>query len=174
MTKWRKLAIAIETLITAVLYGLFAYFFIYRMLAGRRSVTAYAINLFFIVVILLVDKYIHVKMDRKEFLVADRGRLRNISAKVLFYCHFVSFKTGLYLFYLFMLVVSRLSTLEPGMIDPDLRTFILSVEYGILLLLPLDKFLELLMKDNTRMKTVLGRLRGEKVGEKGHYRRKTD
>ena len=157
----RKFAIAAETIITAILYGLFAYFIIYQRMAFGRSVIAYALNLIFIIIILLLDILMHIRMDSKEFLNANRGRVRTILGMVLFYCHFVSFKTGLYLFYLFMLVVSRMSTLEPGLLDPYLRTFVYSVEYGILLLLPLDKFLEQLAKDDKRMAAILKRIRNK-------------
>jgi len=157
----RKLAIVVETVVTSLLYGLFAYYIIYERLAFGHPVIAYIMNLLFIIVILMLDIWVHRKMDRKEFLAADRSKLHDFLGKMLFYCHFVSFKTGLYLFYLIMLIASRTSTLEPSLLDPYMRTFIYSVEYGILLLLPMDKFLEQLYKDDKRMQSILERIKNK-------------
>ena len=158
----RKLIEVTETIVTAVLYWLFAYYVIYGTLADGRPLVAYALNLAFIILILLMDKFADHIMNKDDFLLKDRGKVKNFLCTMLFYVHAVSFKTGVYLFYLVMLVVSRISILEPGIISPYLRTFIYSVEYGILLLLPLDKFFELLSKDDRRLLSILDRINPKK------------
>ncbi|MCL2171805.1 MAG: hypothetical protein FWB71_06570 [Defluviitaleaceae bacterium] len=159
---WRKLAIAAEAIITAALYGLFAYFVIYGILAGGSSVRAYLFNLLSICIILIADVYFNRAIGRRDFFTRSRGRIRSGARRILCFMHIVSFKTGLYLFYLFMLIISRLSILSPELLDPYMRTFVYSVEYGILLLLPLDKFIELIAKDNSRLDILLNRIKGEK------------
>ena len=130
------------TAITAVAIGLFTYFVIYERLAEGHRLTAYLYNIAFIAVILIFDKIADYLMEKD---------IRPIFARLLFVTHFISFKTALYLFYIVMLVVSRISILEPDMIDRHQTSFIYSVEYGVVLLIPLDKFVELLTKDDKRI-----------------------
>jgi len=152
-----------ETIITALGCALITYFIIYSRLAGGRPIVAYIINIGFIVLILLLDKFADFLMTSKDFLTKDRGRIKNFLAAVLFAAHCVSFKTGLYLFYIIMLIVSRVSILEPGIISPYLYTFIRSVEYGVVLLLPLDKFIELLTKDDRRFLKIMQNVKREEA-----------
>jgi len=159
MKAWIRVVFGAEAVLTAVLYGLFAYYIIYGRFAAGRPLIAYIYNLFFILVILLLDKLYHYYMRDGEFFMSEHSRFSVALSKTLFYTHFVSFKTALYLFYLAMLIVSRTAMLEPEIIGSYFRSFIHSVEYGILLLLPLDKFSEHLQRDDKRIFSIFKRLR---------------
>jgi len=140
---------------TALAIGLFTYYVIYNWLAGGHRLLAYIYNIAFIAIILLFDKYANFVMSKDGFLTAERTRFKHFLAQALFATHFVSFKTALYLFYIIMLIISRVSVLEPSLIDRHQLSFIYSVEYGVVLLIPLDKFLELLTKDDKRILKIL-------------------
>jgi len=158
-----KFLFAFETIATATMYGLFAYFIIYGMFANGRPLVAYIYNIFFIIAMLLMDMLANHYLSKEDFVEANHSKLHNFFSKLLFFSHFVSFKTSLYLFYVVMLVVSRISILETDIINPYLRTFIYSVEYGVLLLVPLDKFIDLLIRDDKRVLTILSRLNKKRI-----------
>ena len=157
-TKKILLLEALAIMITAVLFGLITYYVIYSQLAGGHRLMAYVYNIVLIAAILVLDRLLNHCMEKDGFLTQERSRFGHFLAHCLFVTHFISFKTALYLFYIVMLVVSRVSILEPGIIDSHYLSFIYSVEYGVLLLIPLDKFLELLTKDDTRILRILKRI----------------
>ena len=75
-----------------------------------------------------------------------------IKAKALY---FVSFKASLYLFYLFALTASRLMLLlDIGEIETaySFRNYLLSIEYGLILLVAADKFIDQFIKDKKQMR----------------------
>jgi len=148
---------------TAFVFGLFTYFVVYGQIADGHRLTAYVLNLVFIIIILLFDKFANHVMLKDGFLTKERTKIGHFCAQLLFATHFVSFKTALYLFYIAMLIVSRVSVLEPDLIDRYHLSFIYSVEYGIVLLIPLDKFFELLTKDDKRILKIIARTRREEV-----------
>ena len=158
MRKKLEAVLVVETLITAIIIGIITYFVIYGWLANGHLLTAYILNIAFIAIILVLDKAADHLMTKDEFLTEGRSRLRNIFARILFVTHLVSFKTALYLFYIVMLIVSRISILEPELIDIYHRGFINTVEYGIVLLIPLDKFVELMTKDDKRILKMIKRI----------------
>ena len=149
----------VAIVITAVIMGLFTYYVIYEWLADGHRLLAYVYNIAFIAFVLLFDKYANHVMSKDGFLTKERTKFKHFLAQVLFATHFVSFKTALYLFYIVMLIFSRVSMLEPDLIDRHHLSFIYSVEYGVILLIPLDKFLELLTKDDKRILKILSRTR---------------
>ncbi|MCL2616818.1 MAG: hypothetical protein FWD96_04150 [Defluviitaleaceae bacterium] len=157
MTKNLKVALFVQTITTAMMFGLITYFIIYGGLASGNRLIAYMYNIVFIAIILILDKVADHIMQSDDFLTRDHGRWKNLLARTLFATHMVSFKTALYLFYIVMLVLSRASFLEPDLIDRYQLSFIYSVEYGVLLLIPLDKFMELLTKDDKRLLKIVSR-----------------
>ena len=155
-----------EVLITAVLFALFAYFVIYQRLAGKQEFLAYLFNLVFIAIVLVYDKFADHMMSKEGFLVKERTRLGHFFAEILFVTHMISFKTSLYFFYICMLVLSRVEILHPELFTDYNMGFIYSIEYGILLLVPLDKFIDLFTSDNKRTLKVINRLKSRKKGKK--------
>ena len=141
----------IYALFSAAIYGLISFFVIYRGLAGEVSLYAYLWNIAFIILFLLLDKIANEVLLSKEYIITEKnyfiaGLVHSIS--------FISFKATLYLFYSFILIFSRVSLLEPGLISGDFKNFILSIEYCLILVVTFDKFIEYLSKNETRIKRI--------------------
>ena len=128
--------------IMAVIYFLFTYFGIYARGTEGFALRTYIWNLVMIVVVLFSER-IYLARLKKRKVGTER-------AKVL---HFVSFKASLYLFYTFVLITSRLMLLteleEIGRVGRlyGFREYILSIEYGLILLVAVDKFIDQFIKD---------------------------
>jgi len=149
----------LESVVVACLIGLFSFYVIYRGIANGVPLYAYGLNLLFIVTVLLLEKLLDSIMLSKGFTVTPQTKpYRVVMEKALYLAHMVSFKTALYLFYLVMLLVSRASALEPTIISDYVRTFIHSIEYCVLLLIPFDKFLEQITKDEKRNVKIYAKL----------------
>ena len=160
MGKGMRIASALEVVIFSALFGVFAYFVIYRWMANEYRLAAYIYNLIFITIILALDKTADYTLRKINFS-ARRNKLKNFFVKLLFAAHLVSFKAGLYLFYIAMLILSRISILAPHVVNRYDISFIYSVEYGILLLLPIDKLIELLTKDSKRTLAVILKMKSK-------------
>jgi len=132
---------------TAILYGILVYFLIYRLLANGNMLHAYLWNIVSMVIFLFLDKLGTNQLLSKNLKV-DGNTIW------LYLTSMVSFKTTLYLFYAFILIVSRVSLLEPGIIDPEFQRFVLSIEYTLVLLVAYDKFFEHLTKDDQRLRKI--------------------
>ena len=132
---------------TATLYGVFVYFVIYRLLANGNMLYAYILNIISIVVFLFLDKLGNNQLLSKNLKIDN-------DAVWIYLTSIVSFKTTLYLFYAFILIVSRVSLLEPELIDPEFQRFVLSIEYTLVLLVAYDKFFEHLIKDDQRLRKI--------------------
>jgi hypothetical protein len=138
-------------LFSAVIYGLFAFFVIYRGLAGEEILSAYLWNIAFIIIFLIFDKIANDVLHSEEFVITKR----NFPIAMLTHTiSFISFKTTLYLFYTFILIVSRVSLLAPETFNNTFQSFVLSIEYCLILLVAFDKFIEHLMKDDRRIKRI--------------------
>jgi len=87
----------------------------------------------------------------KEFVINKRNYF---VAGLIHSVSFISFKTTLYLFYTFILIVSRVSILEPNLVADNFRYFVLSIEYCLILVVVFDKFTEYLLKDDKRIKRI--------------------
>jgi hypothetical protein len=64
----------------------------------------------------------------------------------------VSFKPDLYLFYIFLLILSQIIDLHPTLVGEDFRNFILANNYSILLLVAFDMLMGQLAKDREKLK----------------------
>ncbi|MCL1924386.1 MAG: hypothetical protein FWF50_02250 [Defluviitaleaceae bacterium] len=132
---------------TATLYGVFVYFVIYRLLANSNMLYAYLLNTISMIAFLFLDKLGNNQLLSKNLKIDN-------DAVWIYLTSMVSFKTTLYLFYAFVLIVSRVSLLEPELINPDFRSFVLSIEYTLVLLVAYDKFFEHLTKDDQRLRKI--------------------
>ena len=160
MEKSLKIASVAEAVIFAVLFGFFSYFVVYRWMAGGYRFSAYLYNLILITTLLTFDELADQALAKIDFSTGF-SRPKNVLLVLLFVMHLVSFKTGLYLFYIAMLIVSRISILAPYLVDRYDSSFIYSVEYGILLLIPLDKFIELLTRDGRRTSVIFSHIKSK-------------
>ncbi|MCL2407044.1 MAG: hypothetical protein FWC95_03870 [Defluviitaleaceae bacterium] len=167
MKKVYKVAYLIEIILIASLYWVFFNLVIFQWLAGGNNFAAYIINLGVIAMILVMDELASHHTAREDFFTKRRSKFRGFIAKILFYSHIVSFKSALYLFYILMLVLSRVTNLDQNILSREDISFIYSVEYGILLLIPLDKLIDLIVKDDKRMlRSILFRKRNESKNNK--------
>jgi len=138
-------------IITAILYGFIAYIIIYHRLAGGSVLLAYLYNIALIIIFLSLDKLIHAKLQSDKFVVTRRNYLFALWIHIE---NYISFKTTIYLFYIFILITSRISFLDPTLVSEDFRNFILSIEYGLILVIAFDKLTEHVFKDVKRVKIV--------------------
>ena len=119
---------------------------VFNNVAGRSMIAATAINfaviLFFIIEDLVSDHFYAKHQAKKQH------KKPNIFKKIVAaYFTSVSFKTSLYLFYIFILVCSAIDTVDPGFFSEDFSLYLLTVEYGILVLVAVDTFLGQFLKD---------------------------
>lgn len=156
--KTKNLSIYIAyALFNATLYGLFSYFVLYRALSGGVMLYSYLLNIAAIILLLLLDKFVNDILLSKEFIITKQNY---VITSVVHGISLISFRTVLYLFYIVILVVSRVSVLEPSLVNPDFQNFVLSIEYCLILLVVFDKFFEYLLKDNERIKMISGKFTG--------------
>ena len=127
---------------------------IFWMVADGHVLTAAIWHMFSIIGFLIYDKlanYIHKKIQPK-----DKSHKPNFVRRILnAYLGGSSFKTGLYLFYIGILALSAINASDPILFE-DVRHFgqftftsdyLVSVEYGILILIAVDTFIAHLTKD---------------------------
>ena len=82
---------------------------------------------------------------------------------------FVSFKTILYLFYVVILIVSQVISINPTLVGENISNFIMANNYSILFLIAFDMLLSQFTKDKERMKEISENLKkslAEKEEEK--------
>jgi len=137
--------------LTSAAYGYLAYTFIYQRLADGSMLNAYLWNVAFIVLLLSMDKVIHKVFQSKEFSVTKKNYF---FARWVYFESLISFKTTIYLFYIFVLIVSRISVIDPTLVSEDFRSFLMSIEYGLILVVAFDKLSEHFFKDIKREKEV--------------------
>ena len=112
---------------------------------------AYLWNIGFITAGLVLDKITNDVLLSRELVITSRNYFLVMLTHLL---SFISFKTTLYFFYTFVLIVSRVSILEPNLISDDFRNFVLSIEYCLILVVVADKFIEHLKSDGQKIRRI--------------------
>jgi len=135
----------------AVVYGFISFFIVYRLLANEVILIAYIWNIVFIIVFIILDKLANDILLSDELVITKSNYY---IAMIIHTLSFISFKTILYLFYTFILIISRVSVLEPNLVSADFRGFVLSIEYCLILVVAFDKFSEYLLKDDRKIKRI--------------------
>ena len=138
-------------MVSAFIYGLFAYFVIYVGIANRVMMHSYLWNIVFIIIFLILDYIANETLLDDRFIITKKTYL---FAMIIHSAYLISFKTTLYLFYIFALVVSRVSILDPSIFGEDFRNFILAIEYCLILLVVFDKFVEYLAKEDKKVRRI--------------------
>jgi len=141
---------AISSMVLALLYGVFSYYIIYRLLAGKVMLTAYLLNIVFIFVILIVDKVLvdrFIKSNHLRYFQESYSK-KGKFAKILYTVDMITFKSSLYLFYIICLFIARISYfgVETN-ISSETLYFLASIEYCVYLLIAIDKFAIQIQKD---------------------------
>ena len=151
-SKLKQIALYILiSLISVIGYGYITFFLIYRDLAGGSMLYSYLWNIGFIIAFLLIDALIYMKMQSKEFAITKKNYF---FARWTFIESSISFKTTIYLFYIFILIGSRVAVLDPTLVSAEFRNFMLSIEYGLVLVIAFDKLIESFLKDHKRMQKI--------------------
>ena len=76
---------------------------------------------------------------------------------------FVSFKTVLYMFYIFILIFSQIIDFYPALVGENIGNFISANSYSILLLIALDQVIGQFSKDRERVGKISEKLKKDLV-----------
>ena len=119
---------------------------IFNNVAHRSMIAATVLNFILILIFLIEDKVVDYFARKQE--MKEQENKQNVFKKILrAYFNSVSFKTALYLFYIFVLVCSAIDRVEPDFFSEDFSLYLLTVGYGILVLVAGDTFLSQFNKD---------------------------
>lgn len=137
----------LSSIVQAIGYGVITYFVIYRLIAKEDVFLTYLLNIVAIILMLFVDSVAHRFAEKKAHdirkVYAGMGKV--LRAVFLLGQGFT--RSAMYLFYLVVLVLSRMEEMKPGIMPLRLGGFFASIEYGILLLFAFDTLKELLVTD---------------------------
>jgi len=132
----------------AIAHGALIYFVLYRLIAGGDLLITSFLNLIYIVLgLFLTDK-------ARKYAIAKKSEIKKVYdeefgpiGKKLYASTQITFRTTMYIFYIGILILSRLSALESNPIPFNLGDFFHSLEYGLLILIAYDNVKVLLEKD---------------------------
>ena len=155
-----KIVIIIKHLIYAIisniLYGL-AVFFLYKSLVGHSLLYVYIVNIALILIFLALDDTALNVWNSKKFILEikkDKDIDKSYRYIQLYFDSFVSFKTILYLFYIFIVIVAQIIEFYPTLINKDLENFIIANRYSILLLIAFDQLILQFSNDKEKIKKI--------------------
>ncbi len=143
------------------LYGILLYFMV-TWLLKYSELYAYLGNLAFIIICLLLDRLILLKVLQPKKLAEEIKKIKKEEDRILNnrvikwqLNYFVSFKTSLFFFYIFVLLFSQIIKFNPELVSPEIGSFINSIDYSVIILLAFKDFSEEFLKDRNRMETTL-------------------
>ena len=139
-------------------YGLFLYFG-FTWLAGLSLIYGYLWNYALIILAISFDGYANKMMLSDATIMMLKEKYDVEKAYRMIAGGFITFKTLLYLFYLFILIASQIIDVNPALISENLVNFILANNYSILFLLAFDSFIGQFSKDNERKKKILEKIK---------------
>jgi len=151
----------ISAILHVVIFGLFAYFVIYRLIAREDELLTYLLSVVIIIAGLYLDKLGRrfakksERIIRKELFVTQKT-LWGKAAKAMYTFSLVFIRTTMYRFYMVATILSVVTRLKPEFLPFELGGFFSSIEYGILLLLVFDNIKVLTEKDNIWFKQHIG------------------
>jgi len=144
-----------------VLYG-FAVYYIYVSLVGQSLLYVYVVNLALIVLFLALDEGT-LKMWESKKIVMQLKKEKDIKKSYryiqLYFDAFVSFKTILYLFYIFVLIAAQIIDFYPAATNENLMNFVYANNYSILLLVAADQLAGQFSKDRGRIKKISAKIK---------------
>ncbi len=143
-------------LIFLVLYGIILYF-VFTWLAGYSLLYAYLGNIALILLVLVVDEYMIKLFQSKDIairLMKEENKEKTYNSIQGLLDSLISFKTELYLFYVFILIFSQIIDFSPTLVNENISSFILANSYSILLLIAFDRIIQNFSNDRKRMKKI--------------------
>ncbi|MCL2817829.1 MAG: hypothetical protein FWD39_05535 [Clostridiales bacterium] len=145
-----------------IVYG-FILYYLTAWLAGYSLLFAYLGNLALMILILAIDELTLYKMMQPEKIALRMKKAKdpekNFQALLRGLENSVSFKTDLYLFYIFILIASQIMDFNSALAGEGFNNFILTTRYSILLLLALDSLIRHFSKDRERMRKISEKLK---------------
>jgi hypothetical protein len=139
-------------------YGLILYFG-FTWLAGFSLLYAYLWNFALIIFAVALDKYFDKLMKSDKMLMLMKEKYGTEKAVLMLTGGVISFKTLIYLFYIFILIASQIIDFNPALIDGNLVDFIHANNYSILFLLAFDTLVRQFSKDRERMRKVAEKIK---------------
>ena len=132
---------------TNTIFGLI-YFFVFIWLVKYSLLFAYLGCLLLIIIGLLLDMYIKEFITLESFVKLNEKEQKQ-SKKFIFLIldSFVSFKTVLFVFYFFILIISQIINIAPSFAGEILKNFILANNSGIVLIIAFDRIVSQFSKD---------------------------
>ena len=138
----------------AVTYLIVSYVMIFKSIANENLLTASLWNIVFIIFLITCDKfenYIWKKIWKKKENKENQTTLHKIRTA---FSVDVPIKTSLYFFYIILLVCSVIVTAQPDFpILNNYSNYLKSAYNGLLVLMAIDKFLELVQKQISKPPT---------------------
>ena len=148
MKNINKITFRLSPVIFAIMYGIVAYFVIYRLIAKGDIFLTYLLNMVYICLVLWLDNKAHKYAERrnddiKNALYVHMGP----ASRAMFMLTQGFYLTAMYIFYIVMLILSQVTMIKPDLFPSELGSFFTSLEYGLILVVVFDRLNELLKTD---------------------------
>ena len=154
LNKFKKITgFLLYILFTNTIFG-FILYYTFTWLVGYSPLYAYLGNLAFIILGLLMDDYV-IKVLVRDLQLKKRAKKSEKALIISLLSSYISFKTVLYLFYIFILIISQIIKFYPDLLNEALGNFISANTYSILLLMSIDKIILQFIKDRSKMNEIL-------------------
>jgi len=151
MKALKKVLYIFFAVVSAFGYGYMMYYMFLAVIdAGGSLLDVYLSNAVNIIIMLLADKLTRWWLAKK-CTVTQKNRWL---VWFVYLDSVVSVKTALYIFYIFILIISQVSILEPQLIGEHFRDFVLSIQYSLVLLVAFDKLMSYIGKDMKHIKEI--------------------
>ena len=149
----RTILYAMYAIFIAIVYGWVTYPTMYAMFEEGYILEAYVYNMLTIVFWLMLEKLTHRLVFLRKWL--SRNLFTKVIRAMLFPKYaFVSIKSGLYLFYIYVLIQAKVLQFDlPGATDTFGR-YIMAMEYGLVMLVAADMFIKQFAKDRDRIEAM--------------------
>jgi prepilin signal peptidase PulO-like enzyme (type II secretory pathway) len=144
-------------LLGAAFYGVVLYF-LFTWLAGYSLLYAYFGSLVLMILLIATEEYAIKLMESDDTLkkmseqATQKGREDFYRSQAEGFAYNLSIKTMLYLFYVFILIFSKIVEYNPALVSESIGAFILENNFSILMLIALDRLVGQAAKDRERMK----------------------
>lgn len=139
-------------------YGLVLYFG-FTWLAGFSLLYASLWNFALIVLAVAFDAYANKIVQSDETIKLMKEKYNAEKVDHMIRGGFVSFKSLIYLFYLFLLVASKTIDINPAIASENFVHFIHTNDYSIVFLLAFDTFINQFAKDRESVKIISEKLK---------------
>ena len=142
----------------AIMYGYVTYPTMYELIVEGYIFAAYLANLSTILFLLLFDKLIMSRFVMDKIIVLRKLLSRNLFTKIVRACllpkvGIMSFKSGLYLFYIFVLLLAK--AIQSGIainVSDSFYQYIVTMEYSLVMVVAIDMFIKQIITDHERIK----------------------